>query len=126
MKRTIIAVVLLIAVITICSISYRFLNNTTEDIISLSDSALIFAEENNSEQMLLTAQKIKIIWTKKESVLSAITPHQETENMDEIIEKLIFFAENNNADDYKEYCIELKSKAAYIKEEEEISLRNIF
>lgn len=126
MKRSVIAAVLLIAVITICSISYRFLNNTTEDIISLSDSALKFAEENNSEQMLLTAQKIKNTWTKNESMLSAITPHQETENMDEIIEKLIFFAENNNVDDYKEYCIELKSKAAYIKEEEKLSLRNIF
>lgn len=126
MKRSIIAAALLIAAIAICSLSYYFLNNTTDTIISLSDTALKYAEENNTEQMLITAQKIKNTWIKKESILSAITPHGETESMDEIIEKLIYFAKNKKVDEYKEYCIELKAKASFIKEEEKLSLRNIF
>lgn len=126
MKRSIIAAALLIAAIAICSLSYYFLNNTTDTIISLSDTALKSAEESNTEQMLITAQKIKNTWIKKESILSAITPHGETESMDEIIEKLIYFAKNKKVDEYKEYCIELKAKASFIKEEEKLSLRNIF
>ncbi len=126
MKRSIIAAALLIGAIVVCSLSYCFLNNTTDTIISLSDTALKSAEENNTEQMLITAQKIKNTWIKKESILSAITPHGETESMDEIIEKLIYFAENKKIDEYKEYCVELKAQAAFIKEEEKLSLRNIF
>lgn len=126
MKRSIIAVILLISVISICSLGYWFLNDTTKELIYLSDTALKAAEINDSEEMLITAQKIKSTWTKKESVLSAITPHQETESMDEIIEKLIFFAENKNTEDYMEYCVELKSRANYIRDEEKLSLKNIF
>lgn len=126
MKRSIIAAALLIVIIVICSSGYLFLNNTTDSLISLSDKALESARENDNGQMLVLALEIKKTWTKKESILSAITPHEETENMDEIIEKLIYFAESKKADDYKEYCVELKAKAEYIKEEEKISLRNIF
>lgn len=126
MKRSIIAAALLIVIIVICSSGYLFLNNTTDSLISLSDKALESARENDNGQMLALALEIKKTWTKKESILSAITPHEETENMDEIIEKLIYFAESKKADDYKEYCVELKAKAEYIKEEEKISLRNIF
>ena len=126
MKRIIIAAALLIAVIAICSLSYYFLNNTIDTIISLADTALKSAEENNTEQMLITAQKIKNTWIKKESILSVMTPHSETESMDEIIEKLIYFAKNKKVDEYKEYCVELKAKASFIKEEEKLSLRNIF
>ncbi len=126
MKRSIIAVFLLISVISICSLSYWFLNDTTKELINLSDTALKAAEMNDSKKMLITAQKIKNTWIKKESMLSAITPHQETESMDGIIEKIIFFAENKNTEDYMEYCIELKSQANYIRDEEKLSLKSIF
>lgn len=126
MKRSIIAAILLFSVMIICFLGYNFLSSTTENLITLSDTALKYAEENNTEQMILTAQKIKKLWKKKESILSAITPHSETENMDETIEKLIHFAENEKFDEYKEYCVELKAKASFIREEEKLSLRNVF
>lgn len=126
MKRSLIAAILLLSVMIICCLGYIFLESTTDKLIDLSDTALKYAEENNTEQMILKAQEIKNIWVKKESILSAITPHGETESMDEIIEKLIHFAENEKIDEYKEYCVELKAKASYIKEEEKLSLRNIF
>lgn len=126
MKRSIIAAALLTAIIAICSSGYLFLNNTTDSLISLSDKALESAQENDPGQMLASALEIKNTWAKKESILSAITPHEETENMDETIKKLIYFAENGSIDDFRECCVELKAKAEYIKEEEKISLRNIF
>lgn len=126
MKRSIIATLLLVSVVIICICGYIFLNRTTDELITLADSALKYAEENNKNEMLNSAYEIRKIWQKKEAILSAITPHQETENMASIIEKLIFFAENENPEEYKEYCIELKTKALFVKEEERLSVRNIF
>lgn len=126
MKRSFIAGILLLSVISVSAVGYVFLKNTTEEIILLSDRALKYAEENNFREMVSAAEEIKRIWVKKESILSAITPHGETESMDEIIEKMIFFGENKDTDKYTECCIELKAKAYSVKEEEKISWRNIF
>ena len=54
MKRSLIAAGLLLSVMVICCLGYNFLNSTTDDIIALSDTALKYAEENNTEPVSYT------------------------------------------------------------------------
>lgn len=125
MKRVIAAVIMLIMVGFLCASGYLYTKKTTDKLIALTELAYNSAEEKGSEKPKKISREIKEKWEKDKKILVTITRHENSDKLDEYIDKLIFFGETNDMEKYRETCTEIKSVLCHIRDGERISVGNV-
>ena len=125
MKKVYIAILLLGICAGVCIFEQTTINNVYNYTNEIIDTALKYAEQKDFEKSKNECKKLNDYWNKKYTCLSAMIDHAQLDsaNASIISAKEI---ENDDFDSLKEKLIDAKSEIEIIKENQSITLGNIF
>lgn len=125
MKKVYIAFLLLSICAGVCIFEQTTINNVYNNTNTIIDTALSYSEHKDFEKSKKECEKLNTYWSKKYTCLSAMIDHAQLDsaNASIISTKEI---EKDDFDSLNEKLIEAKSEIEIIKENQSITLGNIF
>lgn len=124
MKRLIAAVAIVIFILGVSCSGYFLILKKADNLIKEIDTAIALADEKSKVLDKKTAD-IEKEWKKSETVLAALLPHSELDNIEIDIESLMDFSKQKKYDDYSSACIDCSKRLKHIKKSERPDLSNI-
>ncbi len=125
MKKVYVAILLLGICAGVCIFEQTTINNVYNNTNEIIDTAIKYTEQKDFEKSKKECEKLNDYWNKKYTCLSAMIDHAQLDsaNASIISAKEI---ENDDFDSLKEKLIDAKSEIEIIKENQSITLGNIF
>ena len=125
MKKIYVAIFLLCICAGVCIFEQVTIYNVYNNTVDIIDSALTYSERKDFEKSKSECNKLNEYWNKKYIFLSAMIDHAQLDsaNVSIISTKEI---ENDDFDTLNEKLIDAKSEIEIIKENQSITLGNIF
>lgn len=125
MNRLIAAIILLSLSVIVSVSSYSYIVKSADEIIEvISEDRMLILKSGNLS--LERAEKIQKIWKEKETLLVAILPHEELDEIEMNIKKLLYYQEENLSEEYIKALNDCISRFEHISESEKLDFKNLF
>lgn len=125
MKKIYIAIVLLIICSGVCIIEQVTINKVCSETTSIINTALYLNEQKDFLKAKSQCEKLRKIWSKRYPYLSAMIDHSQLDGAGAAI-KATNDISKENEDELSEKLIEAKDEIQLLKENQSITLGNIF
>ena len=125
MKKIYIAIVLLIICSGVCIIEQVTINKVCSETTSIINTALDLNEQKDFLKAKSQCEKLRKIWSTRYPYLSAMIDHSQLDGASAAI-KATKDISKNDEDELSEKLIEAKNEIQLLKENQSITLGNIF
>lgn len=126
MKRTIFAIVALISAVVISFIGFKIITDTCDTLEKALEEVSYYARNENVETAQKKAEQTVQLWEDIHGRIEALTPHSETDELEEIVKSLPVYARQGNMERLEAQSeIAIKRLHHIIKNEKPL-LSNIF
>lgn len=125
MKKVYLAILLLGICAGVCIFEQTAINEVYSNTNKIIDTALNYSEQKDFDKAKTECNKLNSYWNKKYACLSAMIDHAQLDNANASIISTKEI-EKDDFDSLKEKLIEAKSEIEIIKENQSITLGNIF
>ena len=126
MRRTITAIVILIASFSISVFSHFFVKNACSQAISGVDEILENAVTQDKEGVNQLCVQLNTIWNKKVFLLNILIGREYTNEVSKHFNKMVYFSENTDYDSVITNAEECKAELVNIIRSNELDLSTIF
>lgn len=126
MKRLIVAVILLLALLFSCFAGYTGLDQVTEDLanrVTKADSLLLASGESSAQTALEEAYRL---WRSRQKLLGALVRHNELDDIENLFQRAMQSLDDGELHEYRLHSRELQGMLRHIPEMEQPSIQNIF
>lgn len=125
MKKIYIAIVFLIICAGVCIFEQVTINKVYNEATEIINTAIDFNEEKDFESAKNQCKKLRDTWSKSYSYLSAMIDHAQLDSASAAIKSTNDISKENK-DELSEKLIEAKNEIQILKENQSITLGNIF
>lgn len=126
MKRTVFAVCSLLATFGICVFGLITLMNTCEEMVFHLEELSAIARNEEIETSIDKSEKVVSLWEEIHGKIEAFVPHEETDELEEIINSLPIYAKQGNMERLEERTEMAIIRLNHIIKNEKPLLSNIF
>ncbi len=126
MKRTVFAVIALLMSCFICVFGLSVLVTTCDEMTEQLSRLSAAAKNNQTEEVVAMSEEIIDLWENAHERIEIFIPHEETEELEEIINSLPIYAKQGNMERLEERTEMAIIRLNHLIESEKPSLSNIF
>ena len=126
MKRLFFAIGALILALIICFSGYFVLSSSCGRLIESLEKVSQSAAAENAEEALERTEEALKLWEKLNPRINALTHHEETDELEEIVKSLTIFAEQKDLKQLYEKSETAINRLEHIEENEKPVFGNIF
>lgn len=125
MKKIYIAILFLAICAGVCAFEQITINNVYSETTQIINYALDSNEQNDFNKAKMQCEKLRKVWNKRYPYLSAMIDHAQLDNASSAIKSTKDISRDNK-DELSEKLIEAKNEIQILKENQSITLGNIF
>lgn len=126
MKRTVFAVIALLMSCLICVFGLSVLVDTCEEMTEQLELLSSTAKSNKVEEAVEMTEEIIALWEEAHEKIEVFIPHEETDELEEIINSLPIYAKQGNMERLEERTEMAIIRLEHLIKSEKPSLSNIF
>lgn len=126
MKRVYISIALLVLVFVISFFGYVFLTHSFDTLYKTIEKGQDAANKENSEILREATSIIEETWNSKKVIFSLFIKQNELGNLENKLNLLFFYCNQEMIEEYKEKAVESKTLIKALKDSQALSIENIF
>lgn len=126
MKRLIISIVALLLALAICFSGYYILTKTCNELSGELENIILLIQSDNRDGALEKSEEIVEIWETAHGKIESFTPHEEMDELEEIIKSLPVYARQGNMERLEEKTEIAIGRLDHIIKNETPLISNIF